>query len=100
MSVYFVNWNLNKEKGSAGYSKARADLLSKLASFDRISDQGLESSMFIDAPNWNARDVSDHLRSVMDDNDRLMVVILQYPGSNYSGWLDSNVVNWLNKRVY
>lgn len=93
MAVYLVTWDLNKEKPN--YSKARADLLSRLEEYENIKDAGLDSVRFL-STTWSASQVSDDLRGKIDTNDRIIVVSMS---GDHQGWLSKEVWDWINVRL-
>lgn len=93
MAVYLVTWDLNKEK--TNYAAAREKVIKHLSRYEHIKDDGLDSVWFI-STNWSADQISDDVRTVMDDNDRLIVTQLQ--AGYRQGWLSKNVWDWINAR--
>jgi len=92
--VYLVTWDLNKEKPN--YTVARANFLARLDEYTTIKDPGLDSVRFI-AFTGNAQQLSDDLRTRLDDNDRIIVTRL-FSGS-HQGWLDPEVWKWISSRL-
>lgn len=99
VSVYVVNWNLNKEKGSSGYTDARDALLKRIKTFDWIRDPNLNTTIFIDAGNLSAQEVSKYLLEVMDSNDRILVSIVQNLTVDCDGWLHGDIWEWVSART-
>jgi len=93
MSVYLVTWDLNKEKPN--YAKARADFLARLDEYTNIKDEGLDSVRFL-ATTWTVDQVSDDLRTNLDDNDRIVVINMS---GSHQGWLSKKVWDWINERL-
>lgn len=94
MDVYVVNWNLNKEGDS--YQQARQALLAQFDKYLCKSDPSLESTMFIKVHEiWNARDIYDHLKKALDDNDAIIISSLNRPIYDYYGSLEKSVIEWL-----
>lgn len=56
----------------------------------------LESVWFIDTPHSSATEIGNRLRSFMDDNDGLFVVLMT---GNYYGFLNKEIWPWLKNRL-
>lgn|GEM_PF-194235 len=91
MSVYLVTWDLNQEKPN--YAAARTQFLTHLDRYDNTKDSGLDSVRFV-STNWSADQVSDDLRTKLDNNDRLVVTKLT--SGAHQGWLSKAVWDWIN----
>lgn len=94
MSVYLVTWDLNKEK--ANYAEARAKFLARVSQYENTRDAGLDSVRFV-STTQTAEQLSDSLRTALDNNDRIMVTKL-VTGS-HQGWLAKDVWVWINSRL-
>ena len=94
MSVYLVTWDLNKEKPN--YATARTQFVTHLDRYENVKDSGLDSVRFI-STNRSADQVSEDLRTKLDDNDRLFVTKLT--GGGHQGWLAKTVWDWINARL-
>lgn len=94
MAVYLVTWDLNKEKPN--YDQARNQFLARLDEFSNTKDPKLHSVRFVHT-DWTAQQVSEHLRTRMDDNDKL--VVTKMAGGNHWGWLNKAVWEWINARL-
>lgn len=94
MSVYLVTWDLNKEKSN--YAAARNVFLTTLNDFDNIRDPALDSVRFISTP-WSADQVSNHLRTGLDNNDR--IVVTKMVSGEHQGWLHQDVWTWIDARL-
>jgi hypothetical protein len=94
MAVYLITWDLNKERYN--YADAREQFLSHLSRHENTKDPGLDSVRFVSS-NWTANQLSDDLRTKLDDNDRLCVTRLVSGG--HQGWLSQAVWDWINARL-
>lgn len=94
MAVYLITWDLNKAKPN--YAQARQTLITNLARYQHIKDQGLDSVWFISS-NSSADQVNADVRTKMDDNDRLIVTKLV--NGQHQGWLPQEVWQWINARI-
>jgi hypothetical protein len=94
MAVYFVTWDLNREK--TNYGAARAAFIAHLERYQNIRDPGLDSVRFV-STGWSADQVSADLEKKLDDNDRLVVTKL-VPGT-HQGRLLGPVWDWINARI-
>jgi hypothetical protein len=89
-----VTWDLNKEKPN--YHDARAKFLARVNRYENTTDPGLDSVRFV-STTQSAYQLSDDLRSALDNNDRLMVTKLV--SGNHQGWLSKDVWDWINARL-
>jgi coenzyme F420-reducing hydrogenase alpha subunit len=94
MSVYLVTWDLNRE--GAGYALAKARLDRTLETFNRIRDNGLDSTIFIES-NASATECYKHIAQALDKNDRLVVTKLN--PQEMTAHLHDDVWTWLNNRI-
>lgn len=94
MSVYLVTWELNKAKPN--YNEARARFIAKLGRYDYIKDSGLDTVVFISSTS-TAYQMSEDLRSALDNNDRLFVTKLNR--NEHAGWLEQDVWKWIDARI-
>ncbi|EBA11725.1 hypothetical protein [Roseobacter sp. CCS2] len=94
MAVYLVAWNINKE--GTKYNTARAALIKQIETYTNTHDPGLESVRFVSTTS-SASAVSDKLRKVLDDDDRIFVTKLVAGG--HAGWLQKSVWSWINARI-
>lgn len=94
MAVYLVTWDLNKEK--LNYAEARKQFIAHLERYENIKDPGLDSVRFV-STNLSAEQLSEALRTKLDDNDRIIVTRL-VSGSHY-GWLHKTVWDWISARL-
>ena len=89
MSAVLITYDLNKP--GQNYD----------ALYDKIKTFGtwwhyLDSTWIVDT-NLTAAEVSDQLKSVMDDSDTLLV--LNITGDAYAGWLTQDAWKWLKTHV-
>ncbi|WP_421933936.1 hypothetical protein [Phenylobacterium sp.] len=89
-----MTWDLNGEKPN--YATARARFVGRLDQFENIKDPGLDSVRFV-STNWTANQISDDLRTYLDDNDK--IVVTKLVSGNHQGWLAKNVWDWINARL-
>lgn len=94
MAVFVVTWNINREKSN--YNSARAEFVKLLDTYSNVSDPGLESVRWIETDK-SASDISQHLRTKLDDNDRIFISKVS-PGAR-AGWLSKTVWDWIDKRA-
>jgi len=94
MAVYLVTWDLNKEKYN--YNRAREEFLSHLGRYENTKDIGLDSVRFISS-GLTANQISDDLKTKLDDNDRIIVTKLI--SGNHQGWLSEKVWDWINAHL-
>jgi len=94
MAVYLVTWDLNKEKDN--YARAREEFLSHLERYENTKDSGLDSVRFI-STSWTANQISDDLRTKLDDNDR--IIVTKMVNGAHQGWLSKSVWDWINARL-
>ncbi len=94
MTVYVVTWNLNKERNN--YDAARRAFIQHLERYDNTQDAGLESVRWISTAS-SVNQVTDDLRSKLDDNDRIFVT--EVSRGNHQGWLSQRVWDWINARI-
>jgi hypothetical protein len=94
MSVYLVTWDLNKEKPN--YTDARAKFLARINQYENASDARLDSVRFV-STTQSAEQLSDSLRTALDNDDRIIVTKL-VTGS-HEGWLATDVWSWINARL-
>jgi hypothetical protein len=94
MAVYVVTWNLNKERSN--YDQARRAFIAHLERYDNCAEPGLESVRWIHSAG-SAAQISEDLRTKLDDNDRLFVSRLR--SSEYAGWLNKATWEWIKPRV-
>lgn len=94
MAVYLVTWDLNKEK--ANYSDARTRLINHLSRYEHIRDPGLDSVWFV-STNWTPDQIQEDLKKVVDRDDRFIISRLRT--SEYQGWLNQNIWDWINARI-
>ena len=92
--MYLVTWDLNREKPN--YAAARAQFLAHLDRYESKKDPGLDSVRFA-STGWSAQQVSDDLRTKLDNNDRLIVTKLT--SGDYHGWLSKDVWDWVSARL-
>ncbi|QQG38298.1 MAG: hypothetical protein HYS26_01985 [Candidatus Kaiserbacteria bacterium] len=91
MAVYFVTWDLNKEK--TGYIAARDRLLKKIDQFPNTKDPGLDSVRFISS-SQSSEQLAKFIKEAMDSNDSLMV--MKMSGGDYYGYLQASTWEWIN----
>jgi len=94
MAVYLVSWNLNKEKTT--YNQARDAFFALIKQYPYAYDSNLDSVVFIQTEQ-PAQQLYTQLGAVLDKNDRILIT--QMTRGAYVGWLNQDVVNWLNARV-
>lgn len=94
MSVYLVTWDINRAR--ANYAQARLNLISHLARYDHIKDQGLDSVWFISSAQ-SADNIDADIRTKLDDNDRLIVT--KMVTGQHQGWLHNSTWHWINARL-
>lgn len=88
--VYVVTYDLNKN------GQKYEELYALLKTYDYIRDSGLDSVWFISTAK-SAIQLSDHIRMVMDDNDRLIVTKMNR--FEYNGWMDEDIWKWIDARI-
>lgn len=94
MSVYFVTWNINRDK--TNYASARAAFLKVVDTYQNRQDGGLETVRFLSTQE-SADTVSGKLRKALDDDDRLFVS--RMTSGQHQGWLDKETWSWINARL-
>jgi hypothetical protein len=94
MAVYVVTWNLNKERSN--YAQARKEFIDNLDRYDHVSDPGLESVRWV-STTWSASQISNDLRTKMDNNDTLFVS--QVMAGTYDGWLKPQTWQWIASKL-
>lgn len=94
MSVFLVTWNLNKERDN--YDQARRTFIQHLDRYPNVRDPGLESVRWLESAATAAQIYND-LRIKLDKNDR--IIITKLTGGEYFGWLNEDVVDWIQKRL-
>lgn len=94
MSVYLVTWDLNKEKPN--YADARVKFLARVNQYENTRDAALDSVRFV-STTQTADQLSDSLRTALDNNDRIIVTKLV--SGNHQGWLAKDVWDWINARL-
>lgn len=94
MAVYLVTWDLNKEKSN--YARAREEFLKHLDRHENTKDPGLDSVRFI-STSWTANQISDDLRTKLDDNDK--IIVTKMVNGTHQGWLSKSVWDWINARL-
>ena len=88
--VYLVTYDLNKE------GQRYKDLYELLKKLTYIRDQGLDSVWFISS-NLSVQQLTDHIRTVLDNNDRLFVAKLNL--HEYNGWMHEDIWEWIRTRL-
>ena len=88
--VYLITYDLNKS------GQRYQDLYDLLETYDYIRDSGLDSVWFI-STSKSAKQLSDHIQTIMDKNDRLIVTKLIK--NEYQGWLDEDIWKWIDARI-
>ncbi len=88
--VYIVTYDLNKN------GQRYEDLYALLRTYDYIRDPGLDSVWFI-STSKSLSQFSDHIRTVIDGNDRLFVSRINR--FEYDGWMNEDIWKWINSRV-
>ncbi|KRB10300.1 hypothetical protein [Lysobacter sp. Root690] len=94
MAVYVVTWNLNKERSN--YAQARKEFIENLNRYENVGDPALETVRWV-STTWSAAQISNDLRTKMDDNDRIF--ISQVTAGTNSGWLNRDVWDWINSKL-
>lgn len=94
MSVYLITWDLNKE--GVNYSVARKGVLKQIEALDHIKDDGLDSVVFVSTL-WSVKQVFDHVRAALDDDDCLFVTQIEKGG--HQGWMSKSTWSWINNRL-
>ena len=82
--IYLVSYDLNKP------GQDYQALIDAIQTYDGYC-KALWSQWFIYS-NESAKDIYEHLRAYIDDNDRLLVCEIT---ENQKGWLSKEVVAWL-----
>lgn len=94
MGVFVVTWNLNKER--ANYAHARAEFIKHLDRYTNVGEGGLETVRWVQS-NATAQQISDDLRTKLDDNDRIFVSKLA--AGTHAGWLNKTTWDWITPKV-
>lgn len=91
MTVLLISYDLNGHERPTAYEAVRKTIEANSVSWARP----LYSQWFVetnDTPGtWHGR-----VKAVTDDNDRWFITPVS---SVHQGWLNSEIVDWLNKRV-
>lgn len=89
--VLLISYDLNGHERPSAYRAVKKRIEEGATSFRRP----LYSQWLVETPS-SPQQWFDHLKSVIDSNDRLFVVQVRRP---YQGWLDEEDWKWLNARV-
>lgn len=92
MTVFLVSYDLRKEN-PVNWPTAYKPLWDALSRFAHAKP--MESLWLLEFPSTNAINVYNHFRPFIDDNDRLFVSEVN---RNWAGWLDKDVISWLQRR--
>ena len=91
--VMLISYDLNKHERPSAYAaveKIIKDTVGQTNYIKALYSQWLVDST-ISASTW-----SEKMKSVTDKDDMWLIVPIT---GNHSGWLNTNVVDWLNSRV-
>ena len=89
--VLLISYDLNGKERPSAYEAVKKKIEEGAADCRRpLYSQWLVETT-ASADQW-----FDHLKPVIDANDRLLIVRVQMP---YSGWLDKEIWEWLSPRI-
>lgn len=94
MSVFVVTWNINKEKSN--YANARSEFIKHLDRYANVGEGGLETVRWVQSTS-TSQQISDDLRTKLDDNDRIFVSKLA--ADTHAGWLNKTTWDWITPKV-
>jgi hypothetical protein len=89
--VLLISYDLDGHERPSAYAAVKKRIEEGATSFRRP----LYSQWLVETPS-SPDQWFEHLKPVIDANDRLLIVRVQRP---YAGWLDKEIWEWLSTRV-